>query len=312
MRITKNKIIEKAKNAKRESKYVEFKERFDINSPQDWCEIIKDIVAMANSGGGGIIFGVNNKGNPSGYDISHILSLDPAVITDKIAKYTGQQFSEFELEEFERDRERTVILIIYGVSIPMVFTKPGTYSIGDNRQKTAFAKGTIYFRHGAKSEPGDSNDLSKAIERRVEEIRKSWMSNVKKVVSAPIGHVLHMGPPDVRISISSDATPVRITNNTEAPAYRLETPNDTHPYRQKEVIEKVNEKLKEGKRINQYDVLCVRRVHGIDESRPDFYYKPKYAAPQYSKEFIEWLVRSYESDSLFFDKARKEYRRDNK
>jgi len=53
---------------------------------------------------------IHLKGNPSGYDISHILSLDPAVITDKIAKYTGQQFSEFELEEFERDGERTVIL----------------------------------------------------------------------------------------------------------------------------------------------------------------------------------------------------------
>ena len=45
-------LIEKAKAAKRESKYIEFKVSFDIDSTQDWCEIIKDIVAIANSGGG--------------------------------------------------------------------------------------------------------------------------------------------------------------------------------------------------------------------------------------------------------------------
>jgi len=41
MKIVKEKIIEKVKKAKRESKYIEFKEKFDINSSQDWCEIIK-------------------------------------------------------------------------------------------------------------------------------------------------------------------------------------------------------------------------------------------------------------------------------
>jgi len=41
-------LLERAKTAKRESKYVGFKEKFDIYSSQDWCEIIKDIVAMYN------------------------------------------------------------------------------------------------------------------------------------------------------------------------------------------------------------------------------------------------------------------------
>jgi len=294
MKITKEKIIKKAKKAKRESKYIDFKEKFDIDSSQDWCEVIKDIVAIANSGGGGIIFGVNNDGNLSGYDVSSVLSLDPAKITDKIAKYTNQQFSDFEIEEFEKDSQRVAILIIYGVSMPMIFTKPGTYSIDSSRQKTAFRKGTIYFRHGAKSEPGDSNDLSNVIERRLEEIRKSWLGNIRKVVSAPIGHVVHVLPPEVRISISSGAPPIGITNNEEAPAYRLETPDITHPYRQKEVIELVNGKLKGTKMINQYDVLCVKRIYRIDESRPVFYYKPKYGSPPYSNEVAKGLVQSYE------------------
>ena len=297
--------IVKVNKAKRESKYIEFKEKFDINSSQDWCEIIKDIVAIANSGGGAIIFGVNNHGKASEYDVSSILDLDPAKITDKIAKYTNQQFSEFEIEEFKRDGKKIAVLIIFGVSLPMIFTRPGTYNIDGGRQKTVFSKGTIYFRHGAKSEPGDSNDLSRVIEERLEEIRKSWLSGVRKVVSAPIGHVVQVLPPDVKMSIRSDAIPMRITNNKEAPAYKLETPDSTYPYRQKEVIENVNKKLRGKKIVNQYDILCVRRVYGINELRPDFYYKPKYGGPQYSEEFVDWLVESYENDPSFFDTARK-------
>ena len=127
------------------------------------------------------------------------------------------------------------------------------------------------------------------------------MGNIRKVVSAPIGHVVHVLPPDVKISLSPDAASIRITKDKEAPAYRLETPDETHPYRRKEVIEIVNKRLKGRKKINQYDILCVRRVYGINESRPDFYYKPRYGVPQYSKEFVEWLIHSYEDDPLFWN-----------
>ncbi|KKP92035.1 MAG: hypothetical protein UR98_C0034G0003 [Parcubacteria group bacterium GW2011_GWA1_36_12] len=40
-----NVTYEKAKTAQRESRHIEFKERFDINESQDWCEIIKDFSA---------------------------------------------------------------------------------------------------------------------------------------------------------------------------------------------------------------------------------------------------------------------------
>src|ERR1700730_6861073 len=40
-------LAEGALNAKRESKYVESKERFDPRSAGDWCEVIKDIAVIA-------------------------------------------------------------------------------------------------------------------------------------------------------------------------------------------------------------------------------------------------------------------------
>jgi len=304
----KNKILEKAKSAKRESKYIEFKEKFNVNSNQDWCEIIKDIVAMANSGGGAILIGVKNDGTPSGFDVASVLELDPAQLTDKIAKYTGDQFSEFEITEIDKNGYKIAVFLIYGASVPMVFIRPGTYNIEGGKQRTAFGKGTIYFRHGAKSEPGNSNDLRKVIERELERIRKSWLGNIRKVIKAPSGYRVQILPPEVRVSDHPTAPPIRIVDEPDAPAYRLETPDNTYPYRQKEVIQLVNERLGD-KTITSYDVLCVRRVYKIDETKPQYYYKPKYSTPQYSDAFVDWLVECYKNDHSFFEKARKKYRK---
>ena len=45
-----------------ESASLDFKSCFDPESKQDWCELIKDMVAMSNSGGGTIIVGVDALG----------------------------------------------------------------------------------------------------------------------------------------------------------------------------------------------------------------------------------------------------------
>lgn len=298
--------LDKVKNTKRESKYLDFKERFDISKDQDWCEIIKDIVAMANSGGGCILIGARNDGTPSGWDATPVLNLDLAQITDKIVKYTGEQYADFDIQEVKKNDHRLVALLIHSVSVPMVFIQPGTYNIGDGKQKTAFGKGTIYFRHGAKSEPGNGKDLKECIDREVENIRKSWLGNIRKVVEAPHGYRVNILPPQVVESSLPTATPIRIVENPSAPAYHKIDPDQTHPHRQKEVVQLVNQKLSGRKKINPYDVYCVRKVYKIDQTKPNFYYKSKFASPQYSNAFVDWLVEQYGKDPLFFDKSREE------
>lgn len=296
--------LDKVKNAKRESKYIDFKEKFDINQTQDWCEIIKDIVAMANSGGGCILIGAKNDGTPSGWDPTSVLNLDSAQITDKIAKYTGEQYSDFEIQEVKKNEHLLVALWVHSVPIPMIFIQPGTYDVGEGRQKTAFGKGTIYFRHGAKSEPGNAKDVKECIDREIEKIRKSWLGNIRKVVEAPPGYRVNILPPEVIESPIPTATPIRIVDDPTAPAYRKIDPDQTHPYRQKEVVQFVNQKLSGRKKITAYDVYCVRKVYNIDSTKTNFYYKSKFASPQYSNAFVDWLVEQYEKDPSFFDGAR--------
>lgn len=55
---TVNPTTEKALRAKRESRYIEFKENIDPGVPQDWCELIKDFAEIANVGGGIVVVGI--------------------------------------------------------------------------------------------------------------------------------------------------------------------------------------------------------------------------------------------------------------
>src|SRR5437764_9516928 len=89
----------KPANAKNESKSVDFKSAFDPDRSADWCELLKDVVAMANSGGGTILIGVTDDGQcTSGSGALKILQTDPAKVTDKIAKYTAVQFDFFTID----------------------------------------------------------------------------------------------------------------------------------------------------------------------------------------------------------------------
>jgi hypothetical protein len=276
----------------RESSDSEFKERIDVGGQQDWCEIVKDVVAIANSGGGQIIFGLRDDGKPSGWDPAPLLAVDPAHIVDKIAKYTGEEFDDFEIKEAQKGGQRICVVDVRGVRSPMVFTKPGTYEVSPGKQKTAFAQGTVYFRHGAKSAPGNSKDLRHAIEREVNRTRSSWLGNIRKVVKAPAGSGVKILPPEVVESEAADASPIRIVDDPKAPAYRKVDPDKTHPYRLTEVVEQLNKKLG-GKKATSFDIQCVRKSYAVDTGKPQFFHKPRFSSPQYSEAFVEWMTKEH-------------------
>ena len=302
--------VTKARESKRESKHVDFKESIEFSSARDWCEIVKDIVAMANSGGGVIVVGVTDKGKPSSISTANVLSEDPAKITDKIARYTSTQFSDFQLQEIVRGRTSCVALIVSEAEIPMIFTKPGTYALESKpgHQRTVFGLGTMYFRHGAKSEPGVPDDLRAASDRHVNRIRKSWLSGIRKVVRAPMGHDVYMAAtPPTELS-RPIRVPGRIVGDARAPGFRPVHGDDLWPYRQKEIVQEINKRLR-GTKINSYDIQCLRAVYNLESEKPNFLHRPfERIAPQYSNAFADWVVTEYEKNSKLFEKTRKKYR----
>jgi hypothetical protein len=309
VKITRNKIIERARSATSESKYIDFKREFHTTSTEAWCEVIKDMIAMANSGGGIIVFGVEDNGTNFEMDHTALLAFDTADTTNKIAKYTNFQFSEFEVVEVKRGATTHAAFLISAADVPIVFTKPGTYEVADRKQKTAFGQGTIYFRHGSKSEHGNRDDLTSWREREVEKARKTWLGGIRKVVEA--------APDDtVTVIASSVMTPkfgsiVKAAMSSDPSAMRVAPTNaeEIWPHRQKDLLRKVNERLGASGKITSHDIVCVKEKFDILKSHPEFAYKPhKLTSPQYSDAFAEWLIEQYQKNKTFFQKAREEHR----
>lgn len=90
---------------------------------------------------------------------------------------------------------------------------------GGGKQKSAFGVGTIYFRHGAKSEPGNSDDIRSVVEYEVDALRKSWISGVRQVVQAPADSevvVIARSNQRIRATGSRPSALVRTTNDPGA------------------------------------------------------------------------------------------------
>ncbi|MCK0103231.1 hypothetical protein MWU63_13090 [Pseudohalocynthiibacter sp. F2068] len=228
-------------------------------------------------------------------------------MTNRIARYTGHQFSDFEIHGLQREEHPIAAIIVFGANTPMVFELPGTYEVEPGRQKTAFSKGTVYFRHGAKSEPGTMNDLRQWRDRELEKTRESWLGGIRQVVEAPSGHT-------IQIVREADADGgiinARIGNDPGAAAFRPNNAEELWPYRQTQLIDRVLRELPDGTRFNGHDILCIRTQHNIQpENRPELVFKPhENASPQYSEEFAEWIVDQQTGNQNFFTQTRQQYR----
>lgn len=296
-------MIDEALEKNDESASLDFKSSFDPSKLGDWLEIIKDIVAMANGGGGTILLGLNDDGSPSGCDVSATVGLDLADVTNRIYKYTNYQFDGFEITGCRRAGADICAISVKASRFPMVFTKAGDYEPVPGKNKAAFSLGTVYFRHGAKSEPCNSEDLRKFVEREVEAVRHFWLDGITKVIEAPTGSRFALLPLEGHPIGAAGAVPMRLTNDPNAqPCYSVPI-DSTYPFRQTEVVREVNILLSGRRSIIGHDILCIRRTHSIEKDLA-LCYKQKYASPQYSRALVDWIVQQYESDSDFFDKAR--------
>lgn len=298
-------LLQAAAVSTSESSMIDFKSAFDPTQRGDWCELIKDIVAMANSGGGCIVLGVNDDGTRSAWDPAPFTNLDPAQISDQLRKYVEGLEDKVQSQPVTRGTDGVPAVLIGATSIPRVFTNPGTYEKTPGRSAQAFPKGGLYFRHGTKSEPAEQADLASAIERAIDCVREKWLGNIRQVMEAPAGARFQMITSEVRASTEETAIPIRVVPDLSAPVYRFVNPDQTHPFRQKELLKVVNEKLA-GAKLNSFDVQCIRRSLAAEGSHPEFFHEPKYGgSKQYSQGFVDYVVGSCANDPAFISQARK-------
>jgi hypothetical protein len=303
-------LIDEALSAARETRAVEFKEEFDPADRRSLCETLKDVLAMANSGGGVILVGVDGQGRPTGGDVRRLLDTDPADLANKLAAFTGRDFDGLAVRSHTKGGKVVATVEVGEAKTPLVPVRPGTYEKERGKQERAFSVGVVYVRHGAKSEPATSNDLERVIERRLREVRAFWLKGVRRVAEAPPESVVTVAPRPVRIvSEAAAAAPVRITTDPAAPAVALADPDKTHPHRQKELLAAVNARLRPlGAKANGYDVRAALAVQGWERDLA-YTWKAEHGPRKYSEALADWLVKEVSKDRHFLRKTRARWKR---
>jgi predicted HTH transcriptional regulator len=153
-----------------ECETLDFEELFAADRPYDWVSIVKDIVAMANTSGGAIVFGCDTLGRLSPSYIDNVSAIDPATIVDKVFSYTGEQMGDILCEQVQRHDEKRPAWLVGKWSRIIVFKENGFDDpIHPSMDKCQFRQGQVYFRHGSKSEAATSSD----IEAKVLELARS-------------------------------------------------------------------------------------------------------------------------------------------
>src|SRR2546423_2359055 len=279
-----NQSVRRAEKATRSSK------RVALRDSVDYVELLRDRAAMANSGGGVIV-------------LDGVEGVDEELLHEQLSGDADPEFEAFEVGPLRRAGRPSTAVVVEGVrNVPLVFTRVGR--IGADH--VAFVRGGLYFRHGAKSEAATGEDVRDFIRRQLDATRTQWLANIRQVMHAPDGAEVAVIETAERDD-EGRPTLIRLTTDPHAPLYGQVDPDQSHPYRQKEVIREVNARLGEDA-VNAFDVLSVRRVHAIsEETRPEFVHVPKFGSPQYSDAFVDWLVAERQRDPRFFEGAKASY-----
>lgn len=197
--------------AKKETREVDYKETLDVKSKERLAGIAKDVAAFANTIGGVIIIGVRDKvWDLVGVSAATVAALTPEDLDNKISNYLDPRV-EFDVSPFTFRKKRFVAIEIpKSLDPPHLTKKDGTYPVAKGRSKSAFSKGAIFVRHGAKSEPATRRDLERMIQERLIRERQTILEGVQKVVEAGSGAEVLVRP----------AASVRVTTDPDAPAVR--------------------------------------------------------------------------------------------
>ena len=136
-----------------ETEYLDFKRMFKFSSKRDKLEIIKDIVAFANSDGGYIVYGVTDKDCKwIGLDAeSDIKCFEDIVINNFLKEYVNESIG-FQTALYEIDDETFGLITIDKYEGELIkFIKDGEYERTKINAKSpikdhVFGKGDIYGR----------------------------------------------------------------------------------------------------------------------------------------------------------------------
>ena len=148
-----------------EGKGKDFKIAFDTSDPTALLELVKDIVAFANSDGGEIVLGRDETHAP-GLPAEAAEALDSSRVGDAVDKH-----AEKGLIHVSHGKERLpngnmlVTLTVEASPYPVVIGKDATVAGSGKIQQTILRRGDLWVRHGSRTERVAQADMREMIDQ---------------------------------------------------------------------------------------------------------------------------------------------------
>lgn len=145
-------VISFLSNQKKESPYLDFKWTINVKKDSDFPEIVKDIFAFSNYGGGWILIGWKEEksnyfvplGVPADYDV------DQATLQEKFNSFVDNPIELQYREITDTDGKRFGFIFIPPSNQVLTPNKDGRYKISE-KERMPFRKGDIFYRRGTQS-----------------------------------------------------------------------------------------------------------------------------------------------------------------
>ncbi|UCF06065.1 MAG: ATP-binding protein [bacterium] len=199
----------------------DYKVSFDIGSPKAKLELVRDILAISNSGGGTIIFG-HDEVSETGITNDVVQALDSAKVAEWIRNFSSPAPINLSHEVRSIGRGKYILtLTITGSRFPLVVSKQG-YWKGANRkrERPVFEVGDIWVRHSSRTERATYEDLRQWILNAIESERESILDRITTLVNLPDGVELQL--------VSQAGQPIDSPGNLLENAIRRREHNSDH------------------------------------------------------------------------------------
>jgi len=170
-----------------EGKNQDYKLLFDPSSERAKVNLVKKIVAIANAGGGRIIFGRDETNQP-GIDESVVAPLDSSRISDLIEVYIKPSSINIGHETTELANGHFIHTIIISEALyPIVMGRQGSWKGMGKKENPLFQKGEIWTRHSSKTERVNFEDLRTWIDDARRKGREGILDQIQMVSTLPEG-----------------------------------------------------------------------------------------------------------------------------
>ena len=170
-----------------EGDHVDLKSDIDLDDAGAMMELVKDLIAIANSRGGLIRIGMTELA-ADGIDGEKLTKLDGAKISDQVNRYVSPKKVHVEHNVADIGGVRVLIDLTISSSgkYPLVVSRLAN-SQRNGRQISVMRPGEIYVRHGAKSELASYEDIVAMIDDAVNQSRKEFLQNIQRLALLPEG-----------------------------------------------------------------------------------------------------------------------------